>query len=63
VWDEFARALAQTPGLAHARGCILIQPVQPDLKQVRLYILAEQDGAPAALLQADYRFRDEEGGQ
>jgi len=61
VWNEFARALAQTPGLTHARGCILIQPVQPDLKQLRLYILAEQDGAPAALLQTDYRFRDEEG--
>jgi len=56
VWDAFAHDLAQTPGLTHARGCILIHALQPHLKQVQLYITYEGEGVPAALLREAYRF-------
>jgi len=57
VWADFSRDLTQT-NLSHARGCILIQPAQPDLKRIQVYITYEDAGAAAAVLNEAYRHNE-----
>ncbi len=62
VWDDFAREIAGADHLPNARGCILIQPAQPHLKRIQVYITYEEAGGAAAVLTETYRYNAAEAG-